>query len=160
MLQSGPTCCEAEFMPELNIVRLDQERLAEAYPLIRAASGATLRQWQAFATALLASGGGVLAAVPAEGCLIGLATFRPVPSLAHVRSLAVDIFLTFEIGGRGAARKRLHRGLRGVARDLGCSAIEVRVRAGGSRRSSDRQQAALELLGLSVEALQLSEQLG
>ena len=65
-------------MPGVHVSHLTPPELAEAYPLVRASAHVTQASWENFARAIIAAGGGVLGARTSEGCVYGIASFRPL----------------------------------------------------------------------------------
>ena len=113
-------------MPELDIIELDQDELALAWPLVRTYSPQLeLDGWQAFAEALIDRGGGVLAVAAPDRALHGIATYEALEQATFGRILHVDTLVTFELSGRAPARKVLVGALRHVAEALGCTTTVI-----------------------------------
>lgn len=121
-------------MPDLSLCRLAEGELAEAYPLIRWATAVTAERWTSFAHALMAAGGGALAVRADDGCLHGIAVFRPLDSLRHEHCLYVELLVTFELTGRSCVHRLLCSALDEVARELSCPSILLALPA--ARRAS------------------------
>lgn len=130
-------------MPELDIIELDQDELALAWPLVRMASPQLeLDGWQEFGEALIDRGGGVLAVAAPDQALHGVATYEALDKATFGRILHVDTLIAFELTGRAPVRKVLVGALRQVARALGCS-VTVISAPKRPRPRSDRGRAFL-----------------
>jgi len=57
-------------MQDLTVETLGSGRLAQVYPLIRSATRVSLERWEEFGRQLLASGGGVLAVIAPDECIM------------------------------------------------------------------------------------------
>ena len=128
-------------MPQLDVVELDQDELALAWPLVRSASPhLDLPGWQALAEALIDRGGGVLAVSAPDRAVHGVATYEAVDKATFGRILHIDTLVTFELSGRAPARGVLVRALRQLAEAMGCSGTVIstpkRPRAQRDSRSS------------------------
>lgn len=135
-------------MPDLSLCRLCERELADAYPLVRFATRVTAERWTSFARALIAAGGGAIAARADDGCLHGIAIFRPLDSLRHVRCLYVELLVVFELTRRSPVHDLLCAALDRVARELDCPSILLTLPAG--RRAG---RAPWRGPGLSLEAM-------
>lgn len=110
----------------LAVSELPRERLAIAWPLVRAARGdLDLAGWQAACEGLVARGGGVIGVEAEGGVLYGVATYEPRRNPRTGRVLQVDTLLSFELSGRAPVRHALCNALFDFARRLDCDALSV-----------------------------------
>jgi hypothetical protein len=124
-------------IPELDVIELDQDELALAWPLVRASSPELqLEGWQTFAEALIDRGGGVLAVAAPDQALHGVATYEPIEKPRFGRMLHVDTLVIFELSGSAPTRKVLVGALRQVAAALGCSETVISASKRPRRRGS------------------------
>lgn len=128
-------------MPDLRALCLDGDDLALAYPLVRSAARVGPEQWLAFAGELIAGGGGVLGARADGECLYGLATFRPLNTLRHRRTLHVELVVAIELGSRQPVRDVLLGELNRIAHDRTCTNILLTIPAGGRNDACTNWQA-------------------
>lgn len=147
-------------MPDLQIISLGCDRLAEAYPLVRAAAQVGEEQWQTYAHALLRDGGGILVVSAGEDCLHGLAAYREVASLRHGRSLQVEVIIAFELSRLGPVRKALVQALEELARARGCMCLTYTLAARGNGDPCSPGRASWEQLGLQMETIGFVRELG
>lgn len=130
-------------MPELDLIELDQDELALAWPLVRASSPELqLYGWQAFAEALIDRGGGVLAAAAPDRTLHGIATYEAIDKPTFGRVLHVDTLVTFELSSRAPTRKLLVSALGRLSAALACSATVISA----PRRPRPRKDASRSVL--------------
>lgn len=109
-------------MLEFNVIELDQDDLALAWPLVRASpQQLDLPGWQAFAEALIDRGGGVLAVSACDQALHGVATYEIVDRPNFGRVLHVDTLVAFELTGRARMRGVLLGAVKQLSSALGCS---------------------------------------
>lgn len=112
--------------PLLAVSELPRERLALAWPLVRAAGrNLDLAGWQAACEGLAERGGGVLGVEADGGMLYGVATYEPRRKPRTGKVLQVDILLSFELSGRAPVRHALCNALFDFARRLDCDALSV-----------------------------------
>jgi hypothetical protein len=102
------------------------------------------------AASYCAPGGGVLAVSAPDDCIHGVAAYRPKRNLRHVRSLDVEVIVTFELGTDDLVRQALCRHLEQIALERGCAAINFTVPAKNAEPAS-RARSGLERLGLKLE---------
>lgn len=140
----------ARNMPDLNVQRLELGGLRLVYPLVRSATGVPLAQWEAFGHELVTAGGGVITVVSPDGCIHGVAGFRPRPSLRHRKILDVEVFAAFELHGNDRVRQLLCAELARQAAASDCSSVKITV----SHRNADlgsRGRRGMERLGLKLD---------
>jgi hypothetical protein len=142
-------------MQNLNVESLDVERLADAYPLIRSATRVSQQRWEEFGRELIANGGGVIAVTAPDGCVHGVAAFRPSPNLRHEQSLDVEVIVTFELRGDDRVRERLCGTLEQVAATHRCRTINFTMAPRSYGEPLSPARAALERLGMRLETLTL-----
>lgn len=140
-------------MQDLKVKSLDVERLADAYPLIRSATRVSQQRWEEFGRELIASGGGVLAVTAPDGCVHGVAAFRPSLNLRHEQSLDVEVIVAFELRGDDRVREQLCGTLEQVAATHHCRTVNFTVAARSYGEPSSPARAALERLGMRLETL-------
>jgi hypothetical protein len=137
-------------MPNLTVQAIGVDRLAQVYPLIRAATRVSLDRWQDFGRALLRDGGGVLAITADDECVHGVAAYRPGPNLRHEQSLDVEVIVAFELRGEDLVRKRLCRELETIAVERGCATLNFTVDAKNAEPASSAR-SGFERLGLKLD---------
>lgn len=140
-------------MQNLKVEPLDVERLAEAYPLIRSATRVSQQRWEEFGRELIARGGGVLAVTAPDGCIHGVAAFRPSPNLRHEQSLDVEVIVAFELRGDDRVREQLCSNLEQVAASHRCRTVNFTLAARGYGEPLSPARAALERLGMKLETV-------
>ena len=146
-------------MQDLKVQSLDAERLAEAYPLIRAATRVSQQRWEEFGRELVAGGGGVLAVIAPDGCVHGVAAFRPELNLRHEQSLDVQVLVAFALGGEDHVRERLLSALEGIAATQGCRSVSFTMAASSYGESSSPSRVAFERLGLKLDTVNFVREL-
>lgn len=147
-------------MQDLNVQCLDVDRLAEAYPLIRAATRVSQQRWEDFGRELIAGGGGVLTVTAPDGCIHGAAAFRPSLNLRHDHTLDVHVLVAFELRGDDLVREQLYAALEQIAASLQCTTLNLTMAAQSCGESSSRCRTALERLGLTLETVNFVRELG
>ena len=135
---------------DLIVEPLTGDRLAEAYPLVRAATRVSLARWEEFGRELLECGGGILAVTAADKCLHGVATYRQNRNLRHKQSLDVDVIVAFDLRADDRVREALCQALEKVAADLGCSTMTYTMSAKNAAVVSTAK-SGLERLGLKLD---------
>lgn len=140
-------------MPEFHVFSLEQGRLDEAYPLVRAAARVTPEQWERYALRLLAEGGGILMVRAGDDCLHGLAAYRELGSLRHGSSLQVEVVIALELGPPGPVRQALCRALEEVALSRGCKSLSYTLAARSNADPKSPGRASWEELGLQMDTI-------
>lgn len=111
-------------MAQFAIEHLSEDRLAEAWPVVRQShSRANSDWWILEAATLIEHGGGVLAARGPDGSIHGVATYRVARKALVGRVLAVDTLITFELSRRVPARHALCDALDLLASAFDCRSI-------------------------------------
>jgi len=146
-------------MPNLSVLSIGRERLAQAYPLIRSAARVTPERWQEFGEELIAHGGGVLIATAEDGCVHGVAAFRPSGNLRHLRSLEVDIIVAFELRCGARVRDSLRAALDEIAINQGCRSVNLTMAAKAYGDPASPARTGLEQLGLTLETVSFVKEL-
>lgn len=146
-------------MQDLEVRILGDERLSDAYPLVRSATRVSLARWVEFGRHLTAAGGGVLAVVAADECIHGVASFRPRPNLRHRQSLDVELFVAFELPGTKGIRAILYDGLERLAAERQCDSLTLTTAAKGYEIPLACSRTSLEKLGLKLETLNYTREL-
>ena len=118
-------------MPIFTVVDINENLFDAAYLLIRnIAPEVSPEQWSDYARKAELSGG-LLGLVGTEGALFGLVTYRVEESLRRGRFLLIDNFVTFEFSRAAPGRHALCNAAEALAREHGCTAIEVRLDSRG-----------------------------
>ena len=99
-------------MPDFRVFELEERQLAQAYPLVRSATGVTSPRWQDFAHETFVAGGGVLG------------------TLRHGAALCVELLVAIDLASGHPVRTALCRRLDMIARDRGLCSIIVSTRPG------------------------------
>jgi hypothetical protein len=127
-------------MPAFTIEHLDEQKLLDAWPILRAAGAEPLPDWwENEARALLGRGGGVLAARAPDGSVHGIATYECVHRPRTGSVLAVDRLVTFELSRKEPVKEALGGALHMIASAFCCSAIALPLPAKGYLRQRTRQ---------------------
>lgn len=137
-------------MPDLTVQSIGFHRLAQVYPLIRAATRVSLERWSEFGSDLLRQGGGVLTVMAPDKCVHGVAAYRPNRNLRHEQTLDVEVIVAFDLRGDDRVRAALCHELERIAVDLGCSALNFTV-AAKSAEPESHTRSGLERLGLRLD---------
>lgn len=137
-------------MPDLTVRPVGVDRLAQVYPLIRSATRVSLERWIEFGRELLSKSGGVLAVFAPDGCIHGVAAYRPSRNLRHQKTLDVEVIVAFDLRGDDRVRTALCRELEQIATQCGCSTVNFTVAAKSAERSS-HVRSDLERLGLKLD---------
>lgn len=118
-------------MPIFTVVDINEKRFDAAYPLIRTvAPEVSAEQWSDYACKARRRGG-LLGLVGSDGALFGLVTYRVEESLRRGRFLLIEDFVTFELNRAAPGRHALCNAAEVLAREQGCTAIEVRLDSRG-----------------------------
>lgn len=113
-------------MPRFTIEHLAKDRLAEAWPIMRAsAHQPQLEWWLNDAARLIDHGGGVLVARALDGTVHGVATYRLAARLHVGRVLSVETLITFELNRHMPVRRALCDALDTLSLDFECRGIGI-----------------------------------
>jgi len=140
-------------MQDLKVRSLDVERLGDAYPLIRSATRVSQLRWEEFGRELIGGCGGVLAVISPDGCIHGVAAFRPRPNLRHEQSLDVEVIVAFELHGDNRVREQLCSTLEEVAATHRCRTVNFTMAARSYGEPVSPARSALERLGMKLETV-------
>jgi hypothetical protein len=142
----------ASLNPQFSVGELCAAEAGVAYPLVRAiAPEVSLRNWLDYVERRCREGG-LMGLFGADGCLIGLTSYRLGERLRHGRVLALDEFVTFELSQAAPGRKFLLEAAEDLARSLGCTGVEVRVGARGMVDGSSSRATGWVNLGLALDS--------
>lgn len=127
-------------MPAFTIEHLDEQKLLDAWPILRSAGTDPLPDWwENEARALMSRGGGVLAARAPDGAVHGGATYECVHRPRAGSVLAVDRLVTFELNRKEPVKEALGGALHMIASAFCCSAIALPLPAKGYLRQRASQ---------------------
>ena len=138
----------ASYKPQFYVDALGMAEADAAFPLVRAiAPEIRLDQWLDYVERRSREGG-LMGLFGSDGTLIGLFSYRIGERLRHGRVLALDDFVSFELSKAAPGRAALMIAAEQLARDLGCTGLEVRV---GSRGFADPgSEKTVGWIGLGV----------
>lgn len=145
-------------MQDLAVQSLGEEQLADAYPLVRTATRVSQQRWEEFGRELIAHRGGILAVTAPDGCVHGVAAFRPASNLRFEQSLDVEVIVAFELSGDDRVREALCRELERIAAARNCRAVNLTVAAKGADPES-HVRTGLERLGLTLDTVRFARDL-
>lgn len=144
-------------MPRLTVALLPDDRVCEAYPLIRAATKIGAKRWAAYVRLLRRENGNVLTVIDKSGRIYGVAAFRPGGTLRHPRSLIVDAIAAFELGREPSVKAELCQALRKEASARGCSTLLIQATA--PRGNQGSTPSGWEKMGWSVETITVMQEI-
>jgi hypothetical protein len=122
-------------MPQFAIEHLGEERLTEAWPVVRMSqSHVNADWWISEGAALIASGGGILAARGSDGAIHGVATYDIARKALLGRVLVVDTLIAFELSRRAPVRHALCDALELLAGMFDCRSIVLPIPSKGHVR--------------------------
>ncbi|MGQ0589990.1 MAG: hypothetical protein ACT4N8_10755 [Sphingosinicella sp.] len=141
-------------MTQFTVTHLDDDRLNEAYPLVRAAApNVGPAQWRDYAGWLRWADGGVLAAFAAGSTLHGIAAYCRDDSLRYGRSLRVDMIVTFELGRTSPVRVALCEALEQLAREKHCDSLAVVMPSRGYSDPVGAKSEGWSALGFTLDSV-------
>lgn len=115
-------------MPNFTIEQLSEDRIFDAWPVVRASGAEPVREWwESEAKSLIDRGGGVLVARAGNGCILGLALYEAIQTLSAGRVLEVDKLITFELSRKEPVKQALSDALKLIASRSGCSRVALPV---------------------------------
>jgi hypothetical protein len=127
-------------MPAFTIEHLNEQKLLEAWPVVRSTGADALPDWwENEALDLMSRGGGVLAARAPDGSVHGVATYECVHRPRAGSVLAVDRLVTFELNRKEPVKEALGRALHMIASAFCCSTIALPLAAKGYLQQRKRQ---------------------
>lgn len=146
-------------MPIFSVVDIDENLFGAAYPLVRTvAPGVSVEQWSLYARKARMRGG-LLGLIGAENTLFGLLTYRNEDNLRHGRIFHIDNFVTFELNRAAPGRRALCEAAEALARQQGCTAIELRLDSRGYADGGTAKAQGWLNLGHSLEAVVFTKSL-
>lgn len=145
---------------------LDRSRIAQAYPLVQAATGLSLAQWRRFALSILAKSGaaradrGVRCLAGPDGYINGLYRFLTAEHMTCGRILLCSDVVALDIVGVADAERALYADMDAVARRLGCRAVHVQMPTGtGGAMPAPGVERCLADQGFVPEAVEMCRKL-
>lgn len=114
---------------------LDHRRIAQAYPVIQAATGLSLAQWRRFAHNVMTGSGapradrGVRCVAGPDSYIHGLYSYLLTEHLTCGRVLLCNHIVALDIVRVSDAERALYDDMNDVARGLECQAVHVQVPA-------------------------------
>ena len=95
-----------------------------------------------------------------NGMLIGLFSYRLGERLRQGRVLALDDFVTFELSQAAPGRKLLMAIAQKLARERGCTGIEVRIGSRGIADADSSKAGGWRELGMGLESVVFVRSIG
>lgn len=141
---------------QFSIDELKTSEADAAFPLIRAiAPEVTLDDWRDYARRRSMQGG-MLGLFGADGEVTGLLSYRLGERLRHGTVLALDDFVTFELSQTAPGRRALFAAAEDLARQLGCTGVELRIGARGIADAGSSKVGGWIALGLDLDSVVLA----
>lgn len=139
--------------PQYCVDELKTSEADAAFPLVRAiAPEVTLDDWRDYVRRRSMQGG-LLGLFGADGEIAGLLSYRLGERLRHGTVLALDDFVTFELGRNAPGRRALLVAAEDLARKLGCTGIELRIAARGIADPASPKANGWVSLGLDLDSI-------
>lgn len=146
--------------PQFCVDELKASEADAAFPLIRAiAPEVTLDDWRDYVRRRSMQGG-LLGLFGADGEATGLVSYRLGERLRHGTVLALDDFVTFELSQNAPGRRALLSAAEDLARQLGCTGIELRIGAKGIADAGMPKVRGWISLGLDLDSVIFATTLG
>lgn len=146
--------------PQFCVDELKASEADAAFPLIRAiAPELTLDDWRDYVRRRSMQGG-LLGLFGADGEVTGLVSYRLGERLRHGTVLALDDFVTFELSQNAPGRRALLSAAEDLARQLGCTGIELRIGAKGMADAGMPKVRGWISLGLDLDSVIFAMTLG
>ena len=143
----------ASYKPQFYVDALGMAEADAAFPLVRAiAPEIGLDQWLDYVERRSREGG-LMGLFGSDGTLIGLFSYRIGERLRHGRVLALDDFVSFELSKAAPGRAALMIAAEQLARDLGCTGLEVRVGSRGFADPGSEKAAGWTGLGVALDSV-------
>jgi len=140
-------------MAILTVVDIDEKLFDAAYTLIRTiAPEVSAEQWSDYACKVTLRGG-LLGLLGPDGTLFGIMTYRVEQSLRRGQCLLIDNFVTLELNRAAPGRRALSDAAEALAREEGCTSIEVRLDSRGYVDHSTIKAQGWFSLGHSLDAV-------
>jgi hypothetical protein len=139
--------------PQFSVSELNTSEAEAAFPLVRAiAPEITLDDWRDYVRRRSMQGV-MLGLIGADGEVCGLVSCRLGERLRHGTVLALDDFVTFELTVAAPARKALLAAAEDLARDHGCTALELRIGSRGLAEEHSRKAQGWTSLGMALDSV-------
>ena len=140
-------------MAILTVVDIDEKLFDAAYPLIRTiAPEVSAEEWSDYAGKVRLCGG-LLGLLGPDGTLFGIMTYRVEESLRRGQCLLIGDFVTFELNRAAPGRRALCSAAEALAREKGCTAIELRLDSRGYVDHSTVKAQGWASLGHSLDTV-------
>lgn len=149
---------------QLTTRTLTAENVPQAFPLIQTSfPEITLEDWQRFAETVLnpetRPKGGFLTVHCEQGYMAGLCNYRVEPDLLHGQTLAVDLFVAYDLFDRETIATALVEALESVARSLHCRALHTQLTERGRNGLKNGLIDMLTRHGHEVETIRFCKRL-
>ena len=136
-------------MSQYTVVDLPEDRLDSVYPLVRTFNAAIRpEQWRAYFDALRPNGGVLI--LTAEDTPFGFMAYRKLERLPQGLILEIDLVVTFELCRIGEGRRALSEAVEALARNQGCTALEVRLCGQGYADATAAKPCSFASLGYKL----------
>jgi hypothetical protein len=150
---SGYMATNASFKPVFYVSNFDHAKADDAYPLIRAvAPEVTLKGWRNYVQRRYLAGG-LLGLRDENDCIVGVLSYRLGERMRHGLVLALDDFVTFELSQAAPGRRALLGAAERLARDLGCTGLELRLPSRGLADEYSVKAQAWTSLGMALDSV-------
>jgi hypothetical protein len=147
-------------MPDFTVAPIGEAQLPDAYPLVRAfAPQVSYERWVEYARTTRADGG-ILGLFGADDSLFGLLTYRRAQTLQHGSVVFVDNFVTFELSRSAPGRRALCEAAEALARERGCTAVELLIGSRGYADGSSSKAQGWNLLGHQLTGVVFRKEIG
>lgn len=145
----------ASHKPQFYVNALSPAQADLAYPLIRAvAPEISADGWHDYVQRRYRSGG-LLGLSDSRGEIVGVLSYRLGERMRHGLVMALDDFFTFELSQAAPGRRTLLEGAEALARDLGCTGLELRLASRGFADEHSSKAHGWTSLGLSLDSVVL-----
>lgn len=139
--------------PQFCVDELKTSEADAAFPLVRSiAPEVTLSEWRDYVRRRSMQGG-LLGLFGADGEISGLLSYRLGERLRHGTVLALDDFVTFELSQNAPGRRALLAAAEVLARQLGCTGVELRIAARGIADPGSPRLNGWVSLGLDLDSV-------
>ena len=143
----------ASHKPQFYVDAITPVQADWAYPLIRSvAPEVSPEDWQDYVQRRYRSGG-LLGLWDRQGGIVGVLSYRLGERMRHGLVLALDDFVTFELSRAAPGRAILLEAAEKLARDLGCTGLELRLSARGFADDCAPRAQGWTSLGLSLDSV-------
>lgn len=139
--------------PQFYVDALTPSRADDAFPLIRTvAPEVTAERWKHYVQRRYQSGG-LLGLWDEAGSIVGVLSYRLGDRMRHGLVLALDDFVTFELSRAAPGRRVLLDAAEKLARDLGCTGLELRLASRGFADEHSGKAHGWTSLGLALDSV-------